>query len=174
MSEPNSPQPDSSMAKWFMIAAWCIGLSLITYVFAGMLDRQYNPNQDPETRLSGANTEVVLERNRAGHYVATGIINGEPVVFLVDTGATSVSIPAHLADRLRLTPGRTAYAQTANGVVTVAQTQIDTIQLGGIQLRNVAANLNPGMQDDEILLGMSFLTQVEFTQKGNTLILRTL
>lgn len=170
----STPQPNSSMAKWFMIAAWCIGIALITYVFADVLERQYNPNQAPQTRSSGGNTEVILQRNRAGHYVANGIINDEAVVFLLDTGATSVSIPAHLAARLQLTPGRTAYAQTANGVVAVSQTQIDSISLGGIQLRNVAANLNPGMQGNEILLGMSFLKQVEFTQKGNTLILRTL
>ena len=65
-------------------------------------------------------------------------------------------------------------ASTANGRVKITLTEIATLTLGGITLQNVAANINPGMQGEQILLGMSALKQLEFTQRGETLILRTL
>jgi aspartyl protease family protein len=92
----------------------------------------------------------------------------------VDTGATDVAVPAHLASKLQLRAGRESLASTANGVVRVAESTIDTLRIGDIVLNNVDANLNPGMQDNHILLGMSVLRQLEFTQRGDWLILRTL
>ena len=89
-------------------------------------------------------------------------------------GATDVAVPAHLANRLQLRAGRQGLASTANGVVRVAESTIDTLRIGEIVVRDVKANLNPGMQDDHILLGMSVLRQLEFTQRGDWLILRTL
>ena len=64
--------------------------------------------------------------------------------------------------------------RTANGSLRVAQTYINELKLGDIRLTNVRANLNPGMQDNEILLGMSALKQLEFTQRGDWLILKSL
>lgn len=168
-------QPETNSAgKWMYILAWICAFGLISLVFSELLESQFNPNQSPSSTREGGIVEVRLEQNRAGHYVTTGVINGKEVVFLVDTGATDVSVPAHLAGYLGLEPGRQAYAQTANGVVTIAETSIDKIAIGEIELNDVEANLNPGMTDDKILLGMSFLRQLEFTQRGNALMLRTL
>lgn len=119
-------------------------------------------------------TEVRLKQNRAGHYVTSGFINEVPVTFLVDTGATDVSVPAHLQQKLGLQPGRSGLANTANGTVRIAETQINSLRIGDIQLTGIRGNLNPGMQSDQILLGMSVLRQLEFTQRGEWLILRTL
>jgi aspartyl protease family protein len=96
------------------------------------------------------------------------------VVFLLDTGATNVSVPLHLANSLNLVGGVTYPVQTANGIVQVTQTTIAQLSIGDIQLYNVQANINPADQSDEILLGMSALRQLEFTQKGEWLILRNL
>ncbi|WP_240615565.1 retropepsin-like aspartic protease family protein [Alteromonas facilis] len=171
---PPTNQTNDGVTKWMVILAWIAGLGLITFVFAELLEQQFNPNQSPDSYRQAGSIEVRLVQNRAGHYVASGSINQHPVVFLVDTGATDVSIPAHLADKLGLLAGRRAYAQTANGVVPIAETRINEIAIGDIKLFDVEANLNPSMQGNEILLGMSFLRQIEFTQKGNELILRTL
>ena len=46
------------------------------------------------------------------------------------------------------------------------------MQLGELSVDNVRANINPGMRGNEILLGMSFLKQLEFTQRGDTLTIR--
>jgi len=61
---------------------------------------------------------------------------------------------------------------TANGNAEVRATKIDKLMLGTIQLQNVQASITPGMTGDEILLGMSVLKQLDFTQSGKTLTLR--
>lgn len=104
--------------------------------------------------------------------MATGKINDHSVVFLVDTGATEVVIPADLAEKIGLRPGRQSYAQTANGVVAVYSTRVDKLELGTLEFREVAASINPGMSGNEVLLGMSALRHVEMIQKDNKLTLR--
>ncbi|WP_158971038.1 TIGR02281 family clan AA aspartic protease [Paraglaciecola sp. L3A3] len=164
----------NKMGKGMLIMAWLIGLALLTFIFDEQLAKQFNPNSEPLSSSVSGVTEVRLEQNRAGHYVSGGAINGQPVVFLLDTGATQVSVPMHLAEQLALEQGRASWVQTANGRVQVAQTNIQRLSIGDIQLNNVAAHLNPGMQSDQILLGMSALKQLEFSQKGDWLVLRNL
>ena len=165
-------QPENKMGKWMLIFAWIAGLGLLTLAFDDQLSKQFNPNQAPESFVSQNATEVRLKRNRQGHYVTTGLINNEPVIFLLDTGATDVSIPLELANRLNLSPGMRQRVRTANGTITVAQTHISELAIGEIKLFDIDANLNPGMRGNEILLGMSALKQLEFSQKGEWLILR--
>ncbi len=115
---------------------------------------------------------MVLQRNRKGHYVSSGYINGEPVTFMLDTGASDISIPASVADRLGLKRGAPLYFNTANGTVMGYSTFLDSVSIGDITLRNVRASINPNVKDMDILMGMSFLKHVEFTQRGDTLTLR--
>ncbi len=166
--------PTASTGKWMVALTWICGFGLLVFIFSDLLEKQINPNSEPTSERIGSQTEVRLKQNRQGHYVTTGYINGEEVVFLVDTGATDVAVPAHLANKLQLKAGREGLASTANGVVRVAESTIETLRIGKIVVRDVKANLNPGMQDDHILLGMSVLRQLEFTQRGEWLILRTL
>ncbi|NNL10176.1 MAG: retroviral-like aspartic protease family protein, partial [Pseudomonadales bacterium] len=99
-------------------------------------------------------------------------INGQPVTLLLDTGATNVAIPADMGKRLQLKRGPAGVAYTANGRVTVYATRIDRLQIGEITLQNVSADLNPGMNgSDAILLGMSALSQVQFSQRDGKLFL---
>lgn len=152
---------------------WLASLALLGVLWAGFdayLERAYAPNRT--LAVQPGQRELVLQRNRAGHYVVPGTINGQPVSFLVDTRATQVSVPAHLAPVLGLVPGAPVQVMTANGPVTVRATRIDELAFGPFRLRGVAGHLNPGYRGDEILLGMSALRHLEFTQRGNTLILR--
>jgi aspartyl protease family protein len=165
--------PTNKMAKTFVWIAWIIGLALLVFIFQDALDEQYNPNSQPEIRLSSdGKAEVILNQNRQGHYVAKGTIDGSSVTFLLDTGATQVSIPAHIAEGLGLFAQGSYRVQTANGSVTVYKTEIGQLSLGNIFLYNVAAHINPAMKSDEILLGMSALKRVDFQQTGKQLILR--
>lgn len=161
-------------AKWMLILAWTSAFALLIYVFSDLLEQQINPNSQPVSETAGGQITVQLAQNKQGHYVVTGAINDIPVVFLVDTGATDVAIPANLAAELGLVKGRPGLANTANGTVTVYDTRVNKLSIGQITLYNVDANINPGMQSGHILLGMSALKQLEFTQRDNTLILRTL
>lgn len=156
-----------------MIAAACIlAIILLTMFFSEVEERQRNPNQSPVTTRTGEVVEVNLERNRRGHYVASGTINDEPVEFLLDTGATDVVVPEPLAERLNLEKGRQGRAMTANGMVTVYVTHLDRLSIGGIELFDVRASINPAMSLPGVLLGMSALEQIEFNQQGDELILR--
>ncbi len=157
-----------------MIALMWLGIFiLLGLFFSEILDRQHNPNQSVQTALLEGNIrQLQLQRNKQGHYVANGSINSQPVVFMLDTGATDVSIPLSIAHRLHLKHGPKAIYQTANGPVEVSLTRLEQISLGEITLYDVRATINPGFQSDQILLGMSFLKHLEFSQRGNTLTLR--
>jgi clan AA aspartic protease (TIGR02281 family) len=116
--------------------------------------------------------QAILQRNRAGHYVARGEINGKPVVFLIDTGATHVSLPLPVARRLQLPLGAPRLAKTANGNVRTWRARLDKVDLGGLRVRDVPAVVLPNLSGEEILLGMSYLRHFELVQRGNTLTLR--
>ena len=161
------------LGKGMIIAAWILLLVLLTWFFNAKLEQQHNPNQQVMGRMSADGVpEVILERNRFGHYVASGFINEQPVVFMLDTGASDVSIPLSVANRLGLEKGRTVTYQTANGTIQAWQTVVDEIRLGKLRIGPVRASINPSISDDGILLGMSFLKQLDFSQQGNTLTLK--
>ena len=152
---------------------WATALGLLTLYFSGLLDQRHNPNQQLESSVSaGGQQQVVLERNAYGHYVATGSINGQPVQFLVDTGATYLGIPAAVAQRLQLKGGVPSSSHTAGGVVRSFIIKLDSVSLGVIQRRGVTASVIPDMPGEEVLLGMSFLKDLEIVQSGNTMTLR--
>lgn len=165
--------PHQKSAKWMLIFAWIAAIGLLVLFFNNLLEKQFNPNQNPTSANKQTGIEVSLKRNRYGHYVSAGFINGHAVVFLLDTGATDVSIPYHLASQLGLVAGAKHYVQTANGRIQVADTQIKQLEIGDISLDNIAANINPGMTGNEILLGMSALKHLDFSQTGDWLILRS-
>ena len=103
----------SAMGKWMLIFAWVAGLALLVVVFDDQLEEQFNPNRKPISSTLQGVSEVQLKQNRNGHYVSNGLVNNEAVVFLLDTGATHVSVPLHLAKRLNLTAGALYPVQTA-------------------------------------------------------------
>ncbi len=166
-----SPQ---GMGKAMIAAAFIMALGLLTLFFNSVLDKRNNPNQDVNTSFDRENgyKEVVLRQNQGSHYVTAGTINGKPVLFLLDTGATWVSIPENVAHRLNLQRGSPMQASTANGTITTYSTEVNSVAIGDIALHDVRASINPHMEGEEILLGMSFLRQLTLIQQGNTLILR--
>ncbi len=156
-----------------LFAAWVAGIAMLALFFQRFLDHETNPNRDVQLALDAkGRAQVVLQRNRAGHYVASGHINGELVNFLLDTGATDVSLPLSVAQRLGLTLGPSSMARTANGDIRIWTTRLDSVDLGGLTLRRVPASVLPNMAGEEVLLGMSYLKQFELLQRGNTLTLR--
>ena len=131
--------------------------------------------QGPHYRSSGEGSEraqVTLSAGPGGHFVGEGAINGNPIRFLVDTGATAIALPAADARRLGLDyrKGERGMSSTAAGVVPVYVVSLDTVRLGGIELRSVAAVVfEQGL--DMPLLGMSFLNRVEMRREGETMTL---
>lgn len=171
MNEPDSPH--QRLGGGLLVAAWIVFILLLSALFGGWLDNRENPNRYLEGQVSAQGVrEVTLQRNALGHYVADGYINDRPVRFMLDTGATTVSVPADLAGDLGLEAGAPGRAVTANGSVVTYATRLDRVTLGNIELYNVRADINPGMRGSDVLLGMSFLKQIEFVQRGNQLTLR--
>jgi len=161
------------MGTGMMALAWLAFMVLLGFYFSDLLDKQHNPNQTLETRYGDDGLrEVVLQRNKYGHYVTSGSINGQTVVFMLDTGATGVAIPVAVAQRLSLKRGRSYPTQTANGIAVSYATVLNKVSVADITLSDVSAAIVPGLQTKEVLLGMSFLKHIEFTQRGDTLILR--
>ena len=163
--------PNQRLGRSMIYASWLLVLGLLTWFFSSLLDKQYNPNQNLPTQTNQGQ-KVILQRNDNGHYIATGTINNKSVTFLLDTGATLVSIPGHLTRHLDLEQGIAVGMNTANGTITTYSTKLNRVQLGPIELQSIRAIINPHTQANEVLLGMSFLKHLEFTQQGDTLILR--
>lgn len=173
MTQSSSENPQQRKTGMTMIViAWLILFALIALYFDDWLGEQANPNQNPAVAHTGKNVEVTLLPNRQHHYVVSGTINGHAVTFILDTGATDVVLPAALADRIGLPRGQPKIANTANGRVTVYSTVLDSVKIADIQLADIRASINPGMDGNTVLLGMSALRQIEFAQRGETLILR--
>ena len=83
-----------------------------------------------------------------------------------------MSIPASVAEGLKLEQGIGVTLSTANGLSEGYRTRIDRLQLGDIVLRDVRALVAPGLEGKQVLLGMSALNKLEFTQRGGTMLLR--
>lgn len=175
----NSPGNQSSAPPEFsrgkLVFSWLLIIGLLTLVFANWERRQENPNTRPVARLNASGQqEVVLQRNRYGHYVTRGLINGHEVTLLLDTGATTVAIPEKIARQLNLKRMARGTASTANGLAEIFYTRIDSLSIGALEIHDISASINPGMNHDEtVLLGMSALRNVEFSQRGDQLTLRT-
>jgi aspartyl protease family protein len=115
---------------------------------------------------------VTLAADAAGHFVTEGAINGNPLRFIVDTGATFIAIPGAEATRLGIDfrKGARGMIQTANGEVAAYQVKLDRVRLGGIELTLVdCVVLEQGLPF--ALLGMSFLNRVEMRRDGDTMTL---
>ncbi len=170
---PDEPATSSRIGQGMLTLFWLLVLGLTTLFCQDYLEKRENPNHtlDSRTHSSGLR-EVVLQRNAYGHYVSPGKINGVDVTFFLDTGATGVSIPEHIAEKIGLQRGYQYQSSTANGTIDVYSAELDKVELGAIQLYDVRGSINPHYEEDDILLGMSFLKHLEMAQKGSTLTLR--
>lgn len=111
---------------------------------------------------------ATLYANNAGHFLGEGYINGSPMKFLVDTGASSIALSGSEARRLGLSylNGDTGYASTAAGVVKAYRVSLNTVKIGGIIMHQVEAMVLEGDSPPVVLLGMSVLNRVQMERDG--------
>ena len=171
--DPQKPA-GSSAGVWMAVGFWVLLLGFGALGAQKYIERQQAAN--PPLILgsdSGVGPAIALNGSRRGHYRVQGLVNGHPVDFLVDTGATEVSIPENVANRIGLRRGEAGYADTANGIATIYSTQIQTLTIGPLQRFNVPAHISPGLAEGDALLGMSFLRHFDLVQRGNQLQIQT-
>ena len=118
--------------------------------------------------------QVSIPRGEGGHFRVTGSINGQTVSFMVDTGATSVSMSSVQARRLGIDyalSGTPVRAATASSAVDGYQVTLARVKVGDIELSNVQALVLEGRFPLEVLLGMSWLSRVRMDEQDNLLLL---
>lgn len=173
-SEQQSGPPDivDRYGKWLVVGAWILVLVGGSWLADKWLD---NRAAKRAAITLSANTEsgagVKLQADRYGHFVVTGLVNGHQVEFLVDTGASGISIPEVIAEEIGLERGLAYRVSTANGDATVYSTSLDSIVIGPLARGAVQAHINPGMKHTA-LLGMSFLRHFELIQRNGELTIR--
>jgi aspartyl protease family protein len=121
---------------------------------------------------SAERQSITLAADSRGHFFMDGAINGSPVRFIVDTGATVVALPAAEAVRLGLDyrKGERALTNTAGGPVEAFRVRLDRVRLGDIELAGIdGVVIERGL--DVTLLGMSFLNRLEMRREGQTMTL---
>jgi len=134
--------------------------------------RRMQIGQSIVSAAKAAKPVLTLNADAQGHFFAQGSINGEPLRFLVDTGATFISLGAADARRARidLSKGERGTTMTANGVARVWKVRLASVKVGDITLRDVEATVHE--HDLPIaLLGMSFLNRMEMRRDGTSLTL---
>jgi aspartyl protease family protein len=115
---------------------------------------------------------VTLAADTAGHFISEGSINGVPIRFLVDTGASTIALPGAEAQRMGIDyrKGQRGVVQTANGTAPIYIVRLDTVRIGAIELTGVdAVVMEQGL--NVALLGMTFLNRVEMRRDGQTMTL---
>lgn len=173
MDDTPPEDQNKQIGKGMIIIAWVLIFGMLVWFFGVLETNKRNPNQNVSTHISsGGEKEVVLKSSSYGHYIATGKINNKEVTFLVDTGASYVSVPEDVAKKVGLKKGAPLLVSTANGTVTVYATTLDEVSIGEIKLYDIKADINPHMEGDEILLGMSFLRDLSITHQGDQLTIR--
>ncbi len=122
---------------------------------------------------SDGSGKIIMTADGQGHFYTTGTINGTSVRFLVDTGATMISLGATDARRVGVdfNRGQKAMTNTANGQAVVSKVQLDTVRIGDVTLHNVDALIHQ-TEMPIALLGMSFLNRMEMLRDGSTMTLK--
>jgi len=128
----------------------------------------------PAQKAPPGSRKISLYKSHNGHYQAQVDVNGINIGFLVDTGASMVALRESDAAKIGIRPTQdkyTALVATANGRVRGAPIKLKRVELGSISVEDVEGLVLPDSALSSNLLGMSFLSQVNWSQKGGNLVL---
>ncbi|OGS91042.1 MAG: hypothetical protein A2Z95_05220 [Gallionellales bacterium GWA2_60_18] len=121
------------------------------------------PQLDEEAK-AGTDSVLVLRQRANGHYFLDGTINGKSLTFVVDTGATAISLPQEAAMSAQVYCREQVLMQTANGTASACLTVIPKLEFGPFRIANVPATIAPGLTQP--LLGMSVLRHFRIEQEN--------
>lgn len=138
-------------------------LIFVGVVAAYGLWQDLNPRLQTESALITETGDIEIPRGPGGHYHLTMEVNGTPVRFIVDTGATDIVLTMEDAARVGIDTERVPFlgqARTANGTVPTALVRLDSVALGPVLDTRVSARISAGEMPGS-LLGMNYLQRFE-------------
>ena len=150
-----------------------LGIVLFWSALMGVLYLAFDQYLKPKPSVVTAHGELVIPRARDGHFYVPGTVNGQPVRFLVDTGASLVTVGEALADKAQLTGGDATTFQTANGALRGRVVRGVTVAVGPVSVTQVRVGVGLFGHDDEAaLLGQSFLSKFDVLLQKDQMVLR--
>ena len=149
------------LGKTFLLTGFWLGVGVLLYFF-------FLRYEAPPVQVVGAD-HVELSRARDGHFHIDGAIQGQPVSFLIDTGASTVSVSSELARRLGLSCQIESTFSTANGMVEGCTGRASDLEFGPFRLEHVTVAILPNLASDA-LLGMNVLSRVRLEQTSDKLV----
>ena len=164
-----TPAQTTRRATLAIVAFWLVVMAVLWVVFDRMEERK-RIAQMPQMTAGG---ELVIQRSRDGHFRLPGTVNGRPVQFLVDTGASVVSVTEAFAGQAGLHGGEPTTFRTANGTRPGRILQNVPVSAGGALVPAVRVGVGlTGLAKDEALLGQSFLSRFDVQLNGPQMIMR--
>lgn len=121
----------------------------------------------------GVNSPVSLYADKAGHFFGNATINGATLKYVIDTGATNVTMNSRDAKAARIdyANGRQVNMSTANGVITARNVTLNTLKIGTIVLNNIEVTIVEGDSPPFVLLGMSAQNKLNIKRENSIMTL---
>ena len=119
-------------------------------------------------------TEIRIASGQGGHYYTKGLINGAPVDFVVDTGASIIAMNHFVAERLGIDyrGGKPITVDTANGPAQAFMVTLPRVSVGNIVVNQVSAAVSTTDSPSVVLLGNTYLSKVDLKIEQGVLVLR--
>lgn len=158
-----------STPGWLVALIWVLIGAAVFAVFKHF-EHRLSPSYSKPRLVSAG--ELHIPRSRDGHYYADGLVNGRQVKFLIDTGATMVSISHEFGRQLALS-GVSSQSRTANGTMPTVDAHGVSVQVGPLRVDNLQVSMGlVGHRADEALLGQNFLSKFEVLMRQNLMVIR--
>lgn len=163
---PASTGPEASRrTTWTLVAIW-IGVMVAIY----LVTEVYRKPNEGKVMAHGV---LEIPRDRDGHFRVAGSVNGVPVQFMVDTGASLISITDAVAERANLGEGVPISFQTANGVRQGSMSRAERIEVGPLAVNDLRVGTGyTGESARDALLGQNFLRYFDVSISGNSMVLK--
>ncbi len=151
-----------------------LAIVLFWLVVMGLLYAVMHQTLKPPTQRVSSSGDLVIPRARDGHFYAQGQVQGKPVTFLVDTGASLVVVSEEFARSAGLPTGRPTTFSTANGEMKGRIVSDVTVSVGPASISGARVGVGlVGSDPERALLGQSFLSRFEVVLSGDSMVLRT-
>jgi len=149
-----------------MMIFWCVVMGLLYMLMTNYLK--------PKQAQVLANGDLAINRSQDGHFYTTGTINGKEAKFMVDTGASLVSVSEEFAQKAFIRGGVPTTFKTANGDRPGLVVEGVGVSIGPVSVTNVKVGVGlRGGDENDALLGQSFLSKFDITMSKTQMVLRS-